>query len=64
MFIGSCAKSVTFPLTRLTLDSEFFVRGIHRRELRATAARVRKIANKNLMSQIVSVSEFTDDHDA
>ena len=44
--------------------SEFFVRGIHKRELRATAARVRKIADKNLMSQIVDVSEFTDDHDA
>ena len=44
--------------------SEFFVRGIHKRELRTTAARVRKIADKSLMSQIVSVTEITDDHDA
>lgn len=44
--------------------SEFFVRGIHKRELRTTAARVRKIAEKSLMAQIVSVTEITDDHDA
>jgi hypothetical protein len=44
--------------------SEFFVRGIHKRELRTIAARVRKIAEKNLMAQIVSVTEITDDHDA
>ena len=43
---------------------EFFVRGIHKRELRAIAARVRKIAEKNLMSQVISVTEITDDHDA
>ena len=44
--------------------SEFFVRGIHKRELRTTAATVRKIAEKNLMSQIISVTEIADDHDA
>jgi hypothetical protein len=44
--------------------SEFFVRGIHKRELRTIATIVRKIAEKNLMSQMVSVTEITNDHDA
>jgi hypothetical protein len=44
--------------------SEFFVRGIHKRELRTIATKVRKIAEKNLMSQIVSVTEIADDHEA
>jgi hypothetical protein len=42
--------------------SEFFVRGIHKHELRTVAATVRKIAEKNLMSQIIGVTEVTDDH--
>ena len=44
--------------------SEFFVREIHKRELRNIAARVLKIAEKNLMSQIITVSEITNGHDA
>lgn len=44
--------------------NEFFVRGIRLRELRAIAARVRKIAEKNLMARIVNVSELADDHNA
>ena len=44
--------------------SEFFVRGIRKRELRTTVARVRKIAEENLMSQIISVSEIPDDNAA
>jgi len=43
--------------------NEFFLRGIHTQELRTITARVRKIAEKNLMSQIISVREITDDHD-
>jgi hypothetical protein len=42
--------------------SEFCLRGIHKRELRATTAKVRKIAEKNWMSQIIRVSEMTDDN--
>jgi len=44
--------------------SEFHLRGIHKRELRTTAAKVRKVAEKSLMSQIVSVTEVADDTDA
>src|SRR5262249_11122469 len=44
--------------------SEFHVRGIHKRELRATAARMRKIAEKSLMSELISVTEVPDDQPA
>ncbi len=40
---------------------EFHLRGIPKRELRTTAAKVRKIAEKNLMSHIINVSEITDE---
>jgi len=39
----------------------FHIRGIHKRELRAIAAKVRKIAEKHLPSQMVSVTELTDE---
>jgi|GEM_PF-5332916 hypothetical protein len=41
--------------------SEFHLRGIHKRDLRTTAAKVRKIAEKNLMSKIIDVSESIDE---
>jgi len=43
------------------LTSDFYLRGIHKRDVRTTAARVRKIAEKNKISQIIGVSEMTDD---
>jgi hypothetical protein len=44
--------------------SQFHLRKIHKRELRSTAAKVRKIAEKSLMSGLINVSELPDDHDA
>ena len=44
--------------------SEFFLRGIHKRELLTTIAKVRKIAEKSMMSEIISVTEIRDGHDA
>lgn len=41
--------------------SEFHLRGIHKRELRATASKVREIAEKHLMSHIIDVSELTNE---
>lgn len=39
---------------------EFFLRGVRKRQLRATAARVREIAERNLMAQVVVISEIPD----
>lgn len=36
---------------------EFFVRGVHMRRMRATAERVREIADRNLIGQVVVISE-------
>ena len=44
--------------------SEFHVRRIHKRELRTVAAKVRKIAEKSLMSALINVSEVPDDQAA
>jgi hypothetical protein len=44
--------------------SEFHVRGIHKRELRTTAAKVRKLADKSQMSELINVSEVPDDQTA
>lgn len=37
--------------------SEFHLHGIHKREVRTIAAKVRKIAEKHLMSKIINVNE-------
>jgi hypothetical protein len=43
--------------------SEFHLRGIHKREIRAMAAKVRELAEKRRLSQLIKVSETTDDQD-
>jgi hypothetical protein len=40
---------------------EFHLRGIHKRELRTTAAKVRKIAAKCQISSSIEVSEIADE---
>jgi hypothetical protein len=44
--------------------SQFYVRGIHKRELRITAAKVRQIAEKHYKAEIVNVTEIVEPHDA
>ena len=40
--------------------SEFYLHKIHKSDVRTAAAKVRKIAEKNLMAQIVGVVEGTE----
>jgi hypothetical protein len=44
--------------------SEFHVRGIRKRALRTVAAKVRRIAEKSLMSGLIDVNEVPDDQTA
>ena len=41
--------------------NEFFLRGIHKRDLRGLAAKVRKIVKKSGMASLVTVSEVDRD---
>ena len=41
--------------------NEFFVRKIHKREVRTAASHVRKIAEKEKMSDIIEVTEIDDE---
>jgi hypothetical protein len=43
--------------------SEFYLRGIHNRELRALAAKVRKLVAKSGMASLVTVSEIIREND-
>ena len=43
--------------------SEFYMRGIHKRDLRALAAKVRKLVDKSGMGSLVTVSELIREND-